>query len=235
MGKREFLFSIVHYLLKALTKTSYEGMEYLPPSGGVLIATNHLSRLDIPVLLDIPARPDITCVLTTKYKKNLLIAPLAWMGEAIWIDRDIADFTAIKIWIGSFKERRLPGGFPGGHPQHHWGLAAGQIRYCLPGNSQRGADRAGWDHRDSKRCARASAFTEAEDEGDFWPADCHPRDRAGEPRSGVAALDGRGDVPNGCAVAGGIPRGVSGQSEGERTFKAGSGPFLNLLVSPHER
>ena len=126
MGKREFLFSIVHYLLKALTKTSYEGMEYLPPSGGVLIATNHLSRLDIPVLLDIPARPDITCVLTTKYKKNLLIAPLAWMGEAIWIDRDIADFTAIKSGLDHLKKGGCLGVSPEGTRSTTGGLLPGK-------------------------------------------------------------------------------------------------------------
>ncbi|MCU0517348.1 MAG: hypothetical protein MUC60_10895 [Oscillatoria sp. Prado101] len=50
MGKRQFLLSVVHFLLKNITHTTYEGLEHIPAAGGVLIATNHLSRLDIPVL-----------------------------------------------------------------------------------------------------------------------------------------------------------------------------------------
>ncbi len=126
MGKRQFLLNVVHFLLKTITHTTYEGLEYVPTTGGVLIATNHLSRLDIPVLFDIPARPEITCVITTKYKKNLLIAPLAWMGEAIWIDRDIADFTAIQAALEILKKGGCLGISPEGTRSTTGGLLPGK-------------------------------------------------------------------------------------------------------------
>src|SRR5512137_903716 len=126
MGKRAFIQSVVHFLLKTITVTTFEGLEHIPPTGGVLIATNHLSRLDIPVLFDIPARSDITCVLTTKYKKNVLIAPLAWMGEAIWIDRDIADFTAIKTGLDYLKKGGCLGVSPEGTRSTTGGLLPGK-------------------------------------------------------------------------------------------------------------
>ena len=126
MTKREFLLKAVHFLLKLLTRTEYAGLEHIPAKGGVLIATNHLSRLDIPVLFDIPARPDITCVITTKYKKNLLIAPLAWMGDAIWIDRDIADFTAIKTALDFLKKGGCLGISPEGTRSTTGGLLPGK-------------------------------------------------------------------------------------------------------------
>ena len=48
--KRETLQNLVRFLLRVLTDTRFEGLENLPESGGVIIATNHMSRLDIPVL-----------------------------------------------------------------------------------------------------------------------------------------------------------------------------------------
>jgi 1-acyl-sn-glycerol-3-phosphate acyltransferase len=126
MGKRKFLLNIIHFLLKTITHTTYEGLEHVPPSGGVLIATNHLSRLDIPVLFDIPARPEITCVITTKYKKNILIAPLVWWGEGIWIDRDIADFTAIRTAFDVLKKGNALGISPEGTRSTTNGLLPGK-------------------------------------------------------------------------------------------------------------
>jgi 1-acyl-sn-glycerol-3-phosphate acyltransferase len=66
--KRETLKSIMAFLLKTLAKVEFEGLEHIPPTGGVIIATNHLSRVDIPVLFITPTRPDITALVADKYK-----------------------------------------------------------------------------------------------------------------------------------------------------------------------
>jgi 1-acyl-sn-glycerol-3-phosphate acyltransferase len=126
MTKRQILIDLIHFLLKHLTRTIYAGMENIPAEGGVLIATNHLSRIDIPVLFDLPRRPDITCVITTKYKKNLLIAPLAWMAGAIWIDRDIADFGAIRTALDVLKKGTCLGVSPEGTRSTTRGLLPGK-------------------------------------------------------------------------------------------------------------
>jgi 1-acyl-sn-glycerol-3-phosphate acyltransferase len=114
MGKRQFLLSAIHFLIKNLTRTEFVGMDHIPATGGVLIATNHLSRLDIPVLFDLPCRRDINGLIATKYKKYILIAPLAWMAEAIWIDRDSADFGAFRTAIDSLKKGTALGISPEG-------------------------------------------------------------------------------------------------------------------------
>ncbi|EKD89191.1 MAG: hypothetical protein ACD_34C00160G0002, partial [uncultured bacterium] len=51
---------ILVWLLKRLTVTEFIGVENIPLTGGVLIATNHMSRMDIPVLFLTPNRPDMT-------------------------------------------------------------------------------------------------------------------------------------------------------------------------------
>jgi 1-acyl-sn-glycerol-3-phosphate acyltransferase len=94
--KRDTLQSLVRWLVKGLTHTEYIGIENIPTQGGVIFATNHLSQLDIPLLFVNPVRRDITALVTTKYQKHWLINWFCQTGEGIWIDRDIADFGAMR-------------------------------------------------------------------------------------------------------------------------------------------
>lgn len=94
--KREKLQRLVRSLIKTLTRTEYIGLENIPPSGGVIIAINHLNYMDTPVIFVNPRRTDVTALITTKYQKNLFMKWFTNSAEAIWIDRDVADFTAIR-------------------------------------------------------------------------------------------------------------------------------------------
>jgi 1-acyl-sn-glycerol-3-phosphate acyltransferase len=104
MTKREFLQKAVHFLLKTLTHSEYVHAEYLPESGPVLVAINHLSRLDIPLLFDNPRRKDINGLIATKYKKFIFIVPLVWMADAIWLEREEADFEAFRVSVEALKK-----------------------------------------------------------------------------------------------------------------------------------
>ena len=46
--KKEQLHRLVHWLLKHLTHLEYQDLEHIPASGPLIVATNHLSRVDIP-------------------------------------------------------------------------------------------------------------------------------------------------------------------------------------------
>jgi len=81
---------ILVWLLKRLTVTEFIGVENIPLTGGVLIATNHMSRMDIPVLFLTPNRPDMTALVTTKYLKYPLIRWFIVTAQGIWLDRDTA-------------------------------------------------------------------------------------------------------------------------------------------------
>jgi 1-acyl-sn-glycerol-3-phosphate acyltransferase len=94
--KRTTLQHIVRFLIRHLTKTEFIDIENLPPSGGVIVAINHMSHIDTPVLFANPRRPDITALVTTKYQEKPFIKWFTEMAEGIWINRDIADFTAIR-------------------------------------------------------------------------------------------------------------------------------------------
>ncbi len=87
---------MVRFLMRHLTKTQFFGLENIPAEGGVIFAINHLSYIDIPLIFINPCRPDITALITTKYQSHPFIRWFSETAEGIWIDRDVADFTAIR-------------------------------------------------------------------------------------------------------------------------------------------
>lgn len=112
--KSHRLRSIIGFLMKQLTRTEFIGVENIPPEGGVLIACNHMSRLDIPVLFITPNRPEITALVTTKYLKYLLLRWFIVTAEGIWLDRDTADFSAFRKAVEALKQGKALGIAPEG-------------------------------------------------------------------------------------------------------------------------
>jgi len=95
--KRETLRSILKAILTRLAKVEYYGTEYLPKEGGVIVATNHMSRMDTLYLFINPARTDITALVADKYKKYPVFNWILDVGKVIWLDRDKADFGAFRV------------------------------------------------------------------------------------------------------------------------------------------
>jgi 1-acyl-sn-glycerol-3-phosphate acyltransferase len=95
--KRASLQKILTIAIKVLTRIHYEGLENIPTEGQVIIATNHLSRMDIPVLFCNPVRKDLIALVTTKYLAHPILKWIINTAEGIWINRDIADFSAIHV------------------------------------------------------------------------------------------------------------------------------------------
>ncbi len=124
--KRPTLHSIIRFLMRVLTDTEYRNLEYLPSSGPVIIATNHLSRMDIPLLFVTPTRNDVTALVTTKYKSYPLIRWFSDTAEAIWLDRDTADFGAFRSAAAELKKGRAMGISPEGTRSNTGGLLPGK-------------------------------------------------------------------------------------------------------------
>ncbi len=105
---------IISWLLKRLTRTEVKGVENIPLTGGLLIATNHMSRMDIPVLFMTPNRPEMTALVTTKYLKYPLIRWFIITAQGIWLDRETADFGAFRTAVEALKEGKAVGIAPEG-------------------------------------------------------------------------------------------------------------------------
>ncbi len=104
MGKRKFLYTVIKFLIDHLTHTEFHGLEHVPNEGGILVTTNHISRLDIPVLFMTPNRPDITALVTDKYKRYPFFWLIVTFANGIWLDRTKADFSAFRAAIDFLKQ-----------------------------------------------------------------------------------------------------------------------------------
>ena len=110
---RSFLRYFVRFLFALLTNLESEGLENIPARGGAILAANHLSRVDSPLLFALIERKDVTGLVADKYKKNLFLRPLIEAVGGIWINREQADFQALRTaW-----EYLLKGGLLGIAPE----------------------------------------------------------------------------------------------------------------------
>lgn len=95
--------SIVRFIMKIIADIEVYGLERLPP-GNVIVAANHLGRLDSAVLLCLTDREDIIMPIAEKYKNHPLFGPIGRAANAIWLNRFEADFSALRLILERMKQ-----------------------------------------------------------------------------------------------------------------------------------
>ena len=109
------LLKPIQFLDRTLTKFEVINPENLPKTGGALITTNHLSRLDTPLLLAITDRTDLVGIIAKSYlKKPIIKWILGKAGKMVWMDRSTTDFTAIRDALTLLREGAIVGIAPEG-------------------------------------------------------------------------------------------------------------------------
>lgn len=87
--------SIVRFIMRMIADVELVGAENLP-QGNVLVAANHLGRLDTAALLCVVDREDIIMAVAEKYKDHFLFGAIGRAINAIWLNRFEADFAALR-------------------------------------------------------------------------------------------------------------------------------------------
>jgi 1-acyl-sn-glycerol-3-phosphate acyltransferase len=93
---RSTLRTLVRPLFWLLTRVTACGVEHIPAQGGCILATNHLSRFDIPLIYIQIERDDLSALVAKKYLRYPGIRWLVDQIEGIWIDRQAADIAAVR-------------------------------------------------------------------------------------------------------------------------------------------
>lgn len=101
---RETLRRIMDRLIHAVCRPTYINIENLPAEGAVIIATNHNSRMDTLLLFINPKRTDVTALVADKYKKYPLFRWILDTGGVIWLDRENADFGAVRAAVAALNK-----------------------------------------------------------------------------------------------------------------------------------
>jgi 1-acyl-sn-glycerol-3-phosphate acyltransferase len=93
---REMLRQVLIFLFRTLTRLEVIGEENIPVSGGCLLASNHLSRLDPPLVFALLKRKDSTGLIADKYKEYPLFRWIIEGAQGIWLDRENPDIGALR-------------------------------------------------------------------------------------------------------------------------------------------
>ena len=92
--------------MKIITRIEVHGLEKIP-AGNVIIAANHLGRLDTAVLLCVLNREDIIMAIAEKYKDHPFFGAIGRAVNGIWLNRFEADFSAMRQILERMKQGGL--------------------------------------------------------------------------------------------------------------------------------
>jgi 1-acyl-sn-glycerol-3-phosphate acyltransferase len=94
--KRSTFRSLLRFLFDTLTRVTVIGLEHMPRTGGCVVAVNHLSRLDPPLVFVLIDREDVTALVADKYKNYPFIPWIVHTVDGIWLHREESDLHALR-------------------------------------------------------------------------------------------------------------------------------------------
>ena len=100
--KRKIIFLkglrlISRLILKLIARVDIEGIENVPKQGGAIVVTNHIGRLDAMLGVVLADREDIIMMVAAKYQTNAFWRFMVTNLDALWLNRDEADFRTLRI------------------------------------------------------------------------------------------------------------------------------------------
>jgi 1-acyl-sn-glycerol-3-phosphate acyltransferase len=95
--------SIVRFIMKMIADIETHGADKIP-AGNVIVAANHLGRLDTAVLLCVLDREDIIMPIAEKYKDHPIFGAIGRSANGIWLNRFEADYSALRKILERMKQ-----------------------------------------------------------------------------------------------------------------------------------
>lgn len=111
---RQALRSFIRILFSLLTRLDVQELENIPPHGPAILAANHVSIIDAPLVFMLLERSDATGLVADKYLKNPFLRWLVNRVHGIWINRESADFRALRVAVEYLEHGGLLGIAPEG-------------------------------------------------------------------------------------------------------------------------
>jgi len=95
--------SLIWIVFKTIARIQITGMENVPTSGGYVVASNHVGRLDAPLVYFLLDRTDITLLVAEKYQKVAFFRWAVRQLDSVFIDRFNPDIHALRIALTRLK------------------------------------------------------------------------------------------------------------------------------------
>lgn len=88
---------ITRLILHLIARVELIGFDKIPKTGGVLVAGNHLGRLDAMLGMILTDREDVIMMVADKYRAYAFWRWAVKKMDAIWLNREEADFHALRL------------------------------------------------------------------------------------------------------------------------------------------
>lgn len=190
---RARLQRVFAFLYGVFAKVEVYGVEHLPP-GGVVVTTNHNSRMDPPLIfMHLPSDRRMTVFNADSYRRNPFFKWILEMVDVIWVSRGATSPSTIKAAIQALRGGSLLGISPEGMRSTtgaliegktgaaYLALAAGvPVVPCALTNT----DKLGWAMRHFKHITLTVTFGPA-----FWLAEPGKRTRTDPERLEAATTE----------------------------------------------
>ncbi|HEY58244.1 MAG TPA: 1-acyl-sn-glycerol-3-phosphate acyltransferase [Anaerolineae bacterium] len=124
--RRRALHRFLGTLFRWLTRVEVEGWVRIPHQGGALLAVNHLSRLDPPLIFVLCERHDLTALVAEKYRHWPIIRQMVDTVDGIWINRFAPDAQALRRALRHLRGGGMLGIAPEGTRSKTGGLMRGK-------------------------------------------------------------------------------------------------------------
>jgi 1-acyl-sn-glycerol-3-phosphate acyltransferase len=99
--------ALVRFGLRLIAQVKIDGLERVPVTGPLLVASNHLGRLDAALVYLFSDRQDIAIMIAEKYEKSAVWRWLARELNGFFVDRYNADLRAIRQGLERLKQGNM--------------------------------------------------------------------------------------------------------------------------------
>jgi 1-acyl-sn-glycerol-3-phosphate acyltransferase len=101
-------FKIVHFIIDLLvrltSRVTVEGLEKVPFDKSIVLAGNHIGRLDAILIYHFTGRKDVIMLVAEKYQEIPMAHWFVKQLDAIWVNRFGADFSALREALNRLKK-----------------------------------------------------------------------------------------------------------------------------------
>lgn len=87
---------VSRFILRLIANLETIGHENIPKTGGCIVASNHLGRLDALLAIILTDRDDVVLMIAEKYQNYAFWRWVAKELDALWLNRYEADFHALR-------------------------------------------------------------------------------------------------------------------------------------------
>lgn len=109
-----FLRWSFNFLASLLSHREVQGLENLPAQGPCILAVNHLSIFDLPLVFGLIGGENVTGWAAEKYARHPFFGPILRMGNGIFIERGQVDRHAIEAAVAWMERGNMFGIAPEG-------------------------------------------------------------------------------------------------------------------------